>query len=173
MPTCSCLMAMAATAVCWMQDDDDDDNQFALASSTDSGLRMTLPAGTYTIEATTYNPRITETFTLTVSGLETVTPPATDGDYDIDNDGLIEISVLEQLNAIRWDLDGDGIVDSSITDSQPYLAAFPDAVTGMGCPSNECNGYELSRDLDFLDTASYVLRFSEYELDTRRRVAPH
>ena len=85
-------------------DDDDDDNQFALASSTDSGLRMTLPAGTYTIEATTYNPRITETFTLTVSGLETVTPPATDGDYDIDNDGLIEISVLEQLNAIRWDL---------------------------------------------------------------------
>ena len=138
------------------QDDDDDHNQFTLASSTDSGLRMTLPAGTYTIEATTYNPRITETFTLTVSGLETVTPPATDGDYDIDNDGLIEISVLEQLNAIRWDLDGDGIVDSSITDSQPYLAAFPDAVTGMGCPSNECNGYELSRDLDFLDTASYA-----------------
>ena len=138
------------------QDDDDDHNQFTLASSTDSGLRMTLPAGTYTIEATTYNPRITETFTLTVSGLETVTPPATDGDYDIDNDGLIEISVLEQLNAIRWDLDGDGVVDSSIADSQPYLAAFPDAVTGMGCPGNECNGYELSRDLDFLDTASYA-----------------
>ena len=137
------------------QDDDDDHNQFTLASSTDSGLRMTLPAGTYTIEATTYNPRITETFTLTVSGLETVTPPATDGDYDIDNNGLIEISVLEQLNAIRWDLDGDGVVDSSIADSQPYMAAFPDAVTGMGCPGNECNGYELSRDLDFLDAASY------------------
>ena len=137
------------------QDDDDDHNQFALPSSTDSGLRNSLSAGTYTIEATTYHEGVTGLFLLTVSGLETVTPPATDGDYDIDNNGLIEISVLEQLNAIRWDLDGDGIVDSSIADSQPYLAAFPDAVTGMGCPGNECNGYELSRDLDFLDAASY------------------
>ena len=30
------------------------------------------------------------------------------GDYDADNDGLIEISNLAQLNAVRWDLDGDG-----------------------------------------------------------------
>ncbi len=42
-------------------------------------------------------------------------------DYDADDDGLIEISNLEQLNAIRWDLDGDG--DS---DHDGYAAAFPD-----------------------------------------------
>ena len=32
------------------------------------------------------------------------------GDYDADDDGLIEVSRLEQLNAIRFDLDGDGKV---------------------------------------------------------------
>ena len=30
------------------------------------------------------------------------------GAYDADNYGLIEVSNLEQLNAIRYDLDGDG-----------------------------------------------------------------
>ena len=54
-------------------------------------------------------------------------------DYDADDDGLIEVSSLAQLNAIRWDLDGDG----STTDTG-YAAAFPNAVTGMGCPSAGC-----------------------------------
>ena len=31
-----------------------------------------------------------------------------DGDYDIDNDGLIEITTLAQLNVVRHDLDGNG-----------------------------------------------------------------
>ena len=53
---------------------------------------------------------------------------------------------LAQLNAIRWDLDGDG----STTDTESgYAAAFPDAVSGMGCPSAGCTGYELDVDLDF------------------------
>ena len=30
-------------------------------------------------------------------------------DYDADNDGLIEVSNLAQLNAVRWDLDGNGV----------------------------------------------------------------
>ena len=30
-------------------------------------------------------------------------------DYDTDDDGLISISCLAQLNAIRWDLDGNGV----------------------------------------------------------------
>ena len=34
------------------------------------------------------------------------------GDYDQDDDGLIEVSTLDHLNAIRWDLDGDGGVSS-------------------------------------------------------------
>ena len=41
------------------------------------------------------------------------TPPActTSGDYDVDDDGLIEVCNLQQLDAIRHDLDGDGVPD--------------------------------------------------------------
>ena len=35
----------------------------------------------------------------------------TPGDYDTDDDGLIEVTTVAQLNAIRWDLNGDGDVD--------------------------------------------------------------
>ena len=71
-------------------------------------------------------------------------------DYDIDADNLIEISYLEQLNAVRWDLDGDGAVDDASdptaegTDAALYAAAFP----GMDCPDT-CRGYELKASLDF------------------------
>ena len=77
----------------------------------------------------------------------TATPePGTD--YDSDDDGLIEISNLAQLNAIRWDVDGDGAVDDA-SNAQSYATAFPDAVTGMGCATSGCAGYELTADLDF------------------------
>ena len=66
------------------------------------------------------------------------------GDYDADNDGLIELRSLGQLDVIRYDLDGDG--ESSHPD---YIAAFPGAVAGMGCPAAGCSGYELAADLDF------------------------
>ena len=69
-------------------------------------------------------------------------------DYDADNDGLIEISNLEQLDSMRYDLDGDGVA----TDPE-YATAFPNALTGMGCPSSGCTGYELAANLDF-DTNS-------------------
>ena len=86
--------------------------------------------------------------------------PATVVDYDVDDDGLIEISSLAHLNAVRWDLDGDGTADVYPADSggrqrhdpdgaAKYAAAFADAVAGMGCPAGGCVGYELSVDLDF------------------------
>ena len=65
-------------------------------------------------------------------------------DYDTDDDGLIEVSGLAQLDAIRWDLDGDGASTNAA-----HAAAFPRASAGMGCPSTGCDGYELSADLDF------------------------
>ena len=68
--------------------------------------------------------------------------------YDTDGDGLIEVSGLMQLNAIRWDLDGDGLPDSS-SGMVGFAAAFPGALDGMGCPDSECSGYELISDLDF------------------------
>ena len=72
-------------------------------------------------------------------------------DYDTDSDGLIEVSSLDQLDALRRDLDGDG---GSTYAS--YARAFPDLAVGMGCPDTDsdadtsnCLGYELKGDLDF------------------------
>jgi hypothetical protein len=65
-------------------------------------------------------------------------------DYDADDDGLIEVSNLSQLDAMRFDLDGDGA-----TDDAAYVVAFPNAVAGKGCPAAGCTGYELITDLDF------------------------
>ena len=84
----------------------------------------------------------TQSFTVTVEA-ET----ADTGDYDTDDDGLIEITTLAQLDVVRHDLDGDGTPPSS--GSTAYGAAFPDAVSGLGCPASDCIGYELAADLDF------------------------
>ena len=73
--------------------------------------------------------------------------PVVSGDYDANNNGLIEIRNLAQLNAIRWDPDGDGTASRGNEDA--YSEAFPDAVAGMGCPNSDCTGYELVADLDF------------------------
>ncbi len=72
-------------------------------------------------------------------------PPA-HFDYDADDDGLIEVSTLRQLDAIRWDLDGDG--DST---NRAYSMVFVGVSAGMGCTSSGCIGYELISNLD-LDT---------------------
>ena len=77
-------------------------------------------------------------------------------DYDKDDDGLIEISYLEQLVALRHDLDGEGL------DLPNHR--FPGAEPGYGCPIvgarqenvRKCRGYELTRPLDFQDPASYA-----------------
>ena len=76
------------------------------------------------------------------------------GDYDLDDDGLIEVRTLAQLNAIRWDLDGDGAPASG--NAGGYAKAFRNHVADMGCPTNgddanafDCIGYELDNDLDF------------------------
>ncbi len=91
-------------------------------------------------------------------------PASQRNDYDADGDGLIEISTLAQLDAVRWDLDGDGAPASGAASS--YFAAsgtstFANAVfnaagTGLACPTttadaddNDCKGYELLNDLDF------------------------
>ena len=67
-------------------------------------------------------------------------------DYDTDNDNLIEIRTLAQLNAVRWDLDGNG--SPQALRATDYAAAFPSALSGMGCMTT-CIGYELDANLDF------------------------
>ncbi len=85
-----------------------------------------------------------------LASISLVAAQSTD-DYDDDDDGLIDVTTLAQLNAIRWDLNGDGDVASG--DAANYLLAFPNrdtsASTRMGCPSGTCTGYELRADLDF------------------------
>ena len=85
-------------------------------------------------------------------------------DYDADGDGLIEITSLAQLDAVRWDLDGDGAPAPGATSTAAYFTAtstffnavFNAAGTGLACPTtpddaddNDCEGYELRSDLDF------------------------
>ncbi len=74
--------------------------------------------------------------------------------YDTDADGLIEVSTLEQLDALRYDLNGNGNPDDPSAGAA-YAAAFPDAEPGAFCPDG-CSGYELTRDLDFQDADSYA-----------------
>ena len=79
-----------------------------------------------------------------------VSSQSANGEHDTDGDGLIEVSNLEQLNAIRYDLDGDGRPDAA-SGADAYAAAFP----GTPC-YRDCEGYELARSLDFDDPASYA-----------------
>ena len=72
-------------------------------------------------------------------------------DYDQNDDGLIDISNLAQLNAIRWDLNGDGQPDKKEF-ANDYALAFPGAIENMGSPADvQVHGYELTGDLDFGD----------------------
>ena len=66
-------------------------------------------------------------------------------DYDTDGDGLIGISNLAQLDAMRHDLDGNGDAGTEAA----YAAAFPSPLDRLGCGVNGCSGYELLKDLDF------------------------
>ena len=74
-------------------------------------------------------------------------------DYDGDGDGLIDITTLAQLNAIRYDMDGNGDATHAV-----YAAAFPNRDTAsnvrMGCPSGICTGYELLNNLDLSEGPS-------------------
>ena len=86
------------------------------------------------------------------SGVESVSAQSP-VDYDLNDDGLIEITYLEQLDAIRWDPQGDGHVDDGYA-RDAYESAFPNAENGMGC-YELCVGYELTRNLDFNSDSSY------------------
>ena len=114
------------------------------ASATPTATATATPTATPTPD-----PDATATPTATATATATPTVPPANADYDVDNDGLIEIRSLAQLNAVRYDLNGNG--DATHAD---YIAAFPNrdtTATGrMGCPSGACTGYELMvDDLDF------------------------
>ena len=72
-------------------------------------------------------------------------------DYDSDNDGYIDITTHQQLNAVRHDVDANGDPTSG-AGATAYGNAFPNRVTSasgrMGCPSGNCTGYELMNDIN-------------------------
>ena len=61
---------------------------------------------------------------------------------------MIDVTTLEQLNAIRYDLDGDGTPSGTTEEQAAYRTAF-----GLGVNNNTCTGgcvgYELMSNLDF------------------------
>jgi len=129
------------------------DAEVATASVTDSVVTLTpLAVGSTTVTLTATDAggsNATATLTFGVSVLR---------DYDTDDDGLIEIAVLGQLDAVRVDRNGDGNVDLARAFAEEplpehvaaYEAAYPDPATRMGCENvNGCTGYELVADLDF------------------------
>ena len=137
---------------------------YAITAGDEAGaFALDASSGALTIAATgllDYETAPTHTLTVaasdaaggTVTAQVTITLTDADMDYDADADGLIEVTTLAQLDAIRWDLDGDGT-----TTAAGYAAAFPDAPTGMGCPTTGCTGYELRADLDFDTDGSGVV----------------
>ena len=95
-------------------------------------------------QATPPTPTSTQTTTATSESDCGTANPDQITDIDEDNDGLIEICNLEGLDAMRYQLDGSG-----------YRASADAAKITAGCAAGGCSGYELMRDLDFLDDASY------------------
>ena len=77
-----------------------------------------------------------------------------DGNYDTDGDGLIEISYLEQLNASATTSTATGD-RTNLKTPKPTPLRFP---TPSLAGSQHCNGYELTRLLDFDDAGSYASR---------------
>jgi hypothetical protein len=68
------------------------ENDDLAPGDTNSRIQMTLAAGTYTIEATTFNPGAMGSFTLTVSGLGSTTTPPTPTDPcvgELSGDGAV------------------------------------------------------------------------------------
>ncbi len=64
---------------------------------------------------------------------------------DSDGDGLIDINTLEDLNNTRYNLLGTS-----------YKTSTSDPGDTTGCPEDVCRGYELMRNLDFANSASYA-----------------
>ena len=134
-------------------DPDDDTLSYEAVSSDPDRLAVTRNNAQVTITPGSPGHAVVRLRAIDPDGLSatdsfSVTVRAGTRDYDSDNDGLIDISNLVQLNAVRYDLNGDGLVDGATW--MPYYSAYPMGALGMGCPSDDgCTGYELMADLDF------------------------
>ena len=142
-------MAVAVDVTAAFQDPDNDTLTYGASSSltsvatvSRSGSMLTITPGTagrtiITVTATDVsgsNMSASQRFRVTVGH-----------DYDGDGDGLIGVSNLAQLDAMRYDRDGNGYAGTVAA----YAAAFPSPLDRFGCGVEGCSGYELLADLDF------------------------
>ncbi|MEY4589286.1 MAG: hypothetical protein RL497_1362 [Pseudomonadota bacterium] len=89
-------------------------------------------------------------------------------DADLDGNGLVEISSLAQLNAIRFDIAGHGrALKQGTTDS----TGCPKVIVN-GLNTARCQGYELKQNLDFdTDQDGRITRADAYNTDNKGWVA--
>ena len=133
-------------------DPDDDTLTYEAVSSDPDRLAITRSGSVVTLTPGSPGRAVVTLRAIDPDGLSatdsfSVTVTAGSRDYDTDNDGLINVDSLAQLDALRYDLNGDGLVDGATW--MPYYTAYPMGALGMGCPSEGCKGYELTKDLDF------------------------
>ena len=133
-------------------DPDDDTLTYEAISSDPDRLAITRSSSIVTLTPGSPGRAVVKLRAVDPDGLSaveafSVTVSAGNRDYDADNDGLIDVAILAQLDALRYDLNGDGLVDGATW--MPYYSAFPMGALGMGCPSDGCTGYELTANLDF------------------------
>ena len=75
-------------------------------------------------------------------------------DADADSDGLIEISSLEELNAMRYELSGTGL---QLTSNAAVDSSGCPIILYQGTSQRRCSGYELTQDLDFDSNSDGIL----------------
>ena len=135
----------AENTVTFLGAEGDADNAEAMVSAaTASSLVVTVPSGAMTgrIQVAVSGEMATSIDDFKVL----ILPP------DTDADGLVDITTLAQLDAIRYDLDGDGRPTSA--GQTAWQAAFSAVVTvdddaAVHDGSSSFTGYELRSDLDF------------------------
>ena len=96
------------------------------------------------------------------------TPSVTLVDYDIDDDGFMDIRTNVQFSNIQNDMDTDGTPDAArdAVETAAWNAAWPNPMPGMGCADGDhdsdpmtpeqptCIGYELMNDIVFAATGN-------------------
>ena len=120
-----------------LHENDDHDNA-GLARSTDSQIQATLPAGTYTIEATTYSAGETSSFTLAISGLGTAAPPSDDPCLPTNDSGDKFVGV--------WDASCESETPAPGSGSGPRFARFltievPESEVAITLESQDADTY--------------------------------
>ena len=113
-------------AVRYNNDDIDSGNR-------DSQIKETLAAGSYTIEATTYDAGKTGSFTLTVSGLVTA-PPAIASDRDA------LVAFYHATDGPNWRNSANWLTDAPIEEWHGVSTDSAGRVTGLDSSSNELSG---------------------------------